>query len=80
MDAEITIEKLEMTQLMNGATADTRKANAIDPSARSWSRCSIAPAKLGNVSSPKEAEAHSASVRQLLSGAYGLVNAIPNAR
>jgi len=77
MDAEITIEKLEMTQMMNGATADPRKANAIDPVGQKLVVVFDRTGKLGNVSAPKELEAHSASVRQLLGGAYGLVNGIP---
>jgi hypothetical protein len=78
MDAEITIEKLAMTRMMNGAPEDTRKADAIDPVGQKLVAVFDRTGKMGNVSAPKELQAHSASVRQLLSGAYGMVNGIPD--
>jgi hypothetical protein len=78
MDAEITIEKLEMTQALNGASADPRKAaNAVDPVGQKVVATFDRTGKLSNVSAPKELEAHSAALRQLLGGAYALVIGIP---
>jgi len=78
MDAEITIEKLEMTQTLNGASQDPRKAaNAGDPAGQKLVATFDRTGKLGNVSAPKELEAHSAALRQLLGGAYALVIGLP---
>lgn len=78
IQAEITIEKLEMKRPMNGAPEHTRKAaGAIDPVGQKLVAAFDRTGKLGSVAAPQELQAHSASVRQLLSGAYGLIDGIP---
>lgn len=78
IQAELTIEKLEMRRLMNGVPEDARKAaEAVDPVGQKLVVAFDRTGALGSVAAPQELQAHSASVRQLLSGAYGLINGIP---
>jgi hypothetical protein len=77
MDAEITIEKLEVTRLMNGAAESPKKADAIDPVGQKLVLIFDRAGKPGAVSTPKELQAHSASLQPLLTAAYALINGIP---
>jgi hypothetical protein len=79
LEAEITIEKLEMTRLMNGAPEDKSKAaGAPDPMGQKLLVVFDRTGKLETVKVPNELQAHSAALRQLLGGAYGVVNGIPD--
>lgn len=78
MDAEITIEKLEMTQQLNGATGNRQKAaDAVDPIGQKLIVVFDRAGKPGTVSAPKELEAHAASLQPLLTGVYALIHSIP---
>jgi hypothetical protein len=79
LEAEITIEKLEMTRSLNGATEDKSKAAAApDPVGQKLLAVFDRTGKLADVKVPKELEVHSASLRQLLTGAYSVVNTLPD--
>ena len=76
MDAEVTIEKLEMTQSLNGATG-RKAADAVDPVGQKLIVAFDRTGKPGAVSAPKELQTLAASLQPLLTGVFALVLAIP---
>ncbi len=78
MDAEISIENFDMDRLMNGKPEDA-KADSSSLVGRSLIAVFDRTGRLVDVKIPKDMQTTSASVRQLLGGAYGLLNGLPDA-
>lgn len=76
MDAEVTIEKFETTQSLNGATG-RKPADAIDPVGQKLVVAFDRTGKPGTVSAPKELQALTASLQPLLTGVFAVILAIP---